>query len=107
MYSWSGNGANGKKEGDTTQLLAALESSELGGAVSMSYTLLLHQGAPTRPRMAPGIIETGEQPVPPPPGERTSSIVRSTLLLINAMGRLDHQALQVRFHFLHPLSVTS
>lgn len=85
----------GKKEADTTQLLAALESSELAGAVSMSYTLLLHQGAPTRPRLTPGIIESEVQPVPPPPGSRTSSIVRATLLLINAMARLDHEALQV------------
>jgi len=90
-----GNGSNGKRDTDTTQLLAALESSELAGAVSMSYTLLLHQGAPTRPRMTPGIAEQDIHTVPPPPGERTASIVRSTLLLINAVARVDHQALQV------------
>ncbi|ODN01333.1 S phase cyclin A-associated protein in the endoplasmic reticulum, partial [Orchesella cincta] len=94
QFCWPGNGSNGKRDTDTTQLLAALESSELAGAVSMSYTLLLHQGAPTRPRMTPGIAETDIHTIPPPPGERTASIVRSTLLLINAVARVDHQALQ-------------
>jgi hypothetical protein len=79
-----------KKEPDGTQLLAALEASELAGAVSMSYSLLLHQGAPIRPRIA-----DGSALVPPPPSEITVEVVKSTLCLINAMARLDLIVLQV------------
>lgn len=98
-FSWGENPAGcimTKKESDGTQLLAALEASELAGAVSMSYSLLLHQGAPSRPRAVDGInskINTDD--LPPPPGEKTAEIVKSTLCLINAMARLDLVALQV------------
>jgi len=62
----------------------------------MSYSLLLYQGAPTRPRLRPSIDENENQPPPPPPGEKTASIVKSCLCLINAVSRLDLPALQVR-----------
>lgn len=86
-------------------LLTALESSELAGAVSMSYALLFHQGAPARPRQQqPGSqLEeidknaslTTSGAIPPPPGPLTVTIVKCALGLINAVASLDIHLLQV------------
>jgi len=74
--------------------VAALESSELAGAVSMSYSLLIHQGAPSRSRPAESIDKPSRNRTPPPPGTATAEVIKSTLCLINAMARLDLLALQ-------------
>jgi hypothetical protein len=58
----------------------------------MSYSLLLHQGAPTRPRVA---STTRESPSPQPPGLLSSCLVYSTFSLINAFAKLDLTGLQV------------
>jgi hypothetical protein len=94
-----------KKEPDSTQLLAALEASELAGAVSMAYSLLLHQGAPSRSRLGENssnhnlssqstVSPLKKSPPPPPPGPRTAEVIKSTYCLINAMARLDLVTLQ-------------
>jgi hypothetical protein len=97
----SSSGGGGKRE-DPTQLLAALESSELAGSISMSYALLLYQGAPIRPRLTATDLEVvqNEEELfasaspPPPPGSRTASVLKSTLCLMNAVARLDISVLQ-------------
>jgi hypothetical protein len=89
-------------------LLAALESSELAGALAMSYALLLHQGAPTRPRQGPQLGDgdnemslstsfTSPAAIPPPPGPLTVTVVKCVLCLINALALLDIHLLQVSF----------
>lgn len=101
------NGSTGKREPDPTQLMATLESSELAGSISMSYALLLYQGAPIRPRLIKTDGQSEEllsaihasnsvipSSPPPPPGSRTASVVKSTLCLVNAVARLDINALQ-------------
>ncbi|KAK6642768.1 hypothetical protein RUM43_004270 [Polyplax serrata] len=71
---------------DPTQLLATLQVTELVGAVSILYGMLLHQGAP--PRLMDAI--------PPSLPNHTIDVAVSTIRLLRSVAELDLQMFQVR-----------
>lgn len=74
---------------DSTQLLATLQVTELVGAVSIIYGMLLHQDAPPRD-------ETAE---PPPLPTATVAVVQATVRLLRSVAELDLHTFQVSFVF--------
>lgn len=75
-----GNGKN-----DPTQVIATLRVTELFGAVSMLYGMLLHQGAPARDVASP----------PPALPAHTIGVTKATLCLLKAVAQLDLSMFQV------------
>ncbi|KAJ9591853.1 hypothetical protein L9F63_001670, partial [Diploptera punctata] len=70
-------GGGGTK--DPTQLVATLQVTELVGAVSMLYGMLLHQGAPPRGSASP----------PPALPSHTISVTTATIRLLRRVAELD------------------
>ncbi|XP_068081995.1 S phase cyclin A-associated protein in the endoplasmic reticulum [Anabrus simplex] len=64
---------------DATQLVATLQVTELVGAVSMLYGMLLHQGAPPRGTASP----------PPALPSHTVAVTAATIRLLNRVAELD------------------
>lgn len=70
---------------DPTQLVATLQVTELVGAVSMLYGMLLHQGAPAR----------GSNSPPPALPAHTIAVTIATIRLLNRVAELDLHMFQV------------
>ena len=74
-----------KNGDDPTQLLATLQVTELVGAVSILYGMLLHQGAP--PKL--------QDSVPPVLPSHTVAVALATIRLLRSVAELDLQMFQV------------
>uniref|UniRef100_A0A1B6E2L9 S phase cyclin A-associated protein in the endoplasmic reticulum N-terminal domain-containing protein n=1 Tax=Clastoptera arizonana TaxID=38151 RepID=A0A1B6E2L9_9HEMI len=74
----------GHGKGDPTQLVSTLKATELVGAVSMLYGMLLHQGSPQRD------ITTS----PPALPSHTILVTKSTLNFLKAVALLDLKMFQ-------------
>lgn len=70
---------------DNTQLVATFQITELVGAVSLLYGMLLHSGAPSR----------GQTP-PPQLSHATLTVIASSLHMLNHFAVLDLNSFQVR-----------
>jgi hypothetical protein len=70
---------------DPTQLVGTLQVTELVGAVSMLYGMLLHQGAPPRGSASP----------PPALPSHTIAVTTATIRLLSRVAELDLQMFQV------------
>jgi hypothetical protein len=81
----SGNVRRGGCSDDPTQLIGTLQVTELVGAVSMLYGMLLHQGAPSRGSGSP----------PPALPSHTIAVTIATIRLLNRVAELDLQMFQV------------
>ncbi|XP_069682477.1 S phase cyclin A-associated protein in the endoplasmic reticulum isoform X2 [Periplaneta americana] len=74
----------GGSNDDPTQLVATLQVTELVGAVSMLYGMLLHQGAPPRGSASP----------PPALPPHTIAVTIATIRLLSRVAELDLQMFQ-------------
>lgn len=81
----SGSVRRGGSKDDHTQLVGTLQVTELVGAVSMLYGMLLHQGAPSRGSASP----------PPALPPHTIAVTIATIRLLNRVAELDLQMFQV------------
>ncbi|PNF23179.1 hypothetical protein B7P43_G03654 [Cryptotermes secundus] len=75
----SGSVRRGGRNDDPTQLIGTLQMTELVGAVSMLYGMLLHQGAPPRGSASP----------PPALPSHTIAVTIATIRLLNRVAELD------------------
>jgi hypothetical protein len=80
-----GSVRRGGSKDDPTQLVGTLQVTELVGAVSMLYGMLLHQGAPSRGSASP----------PPALPPHTIAVTIATIRLLNQVAELDLQMFQV------------
>jgi hypothetical protein len=80
----SGSVRRGGSKDDPTQLVGTLQVTELVGAVSMLYGMLLHQGAPSRGSASP----------PPALPQHTIAVTIATIRLLNRVAELDLQMFQ-------------
>lgn len=80
-----GSVRRGGNKDDPTQLVGTLQVTELVGAVSMLYGMLLHQGAPSRGSASP----------PPALPPHTIAVTIATIRLLNRVAELDLQMFQV------------
>lgn len=83
-----GNVRRGGSKNDPTQLVGTLQVTELVGAVSMLYGMLLHQGAPSRGSASP----------PPALPPHTIAVTIATIRLLNRVAELDLQMFQVSLY---------
>lgn len=91
----SGSVRRGGSKDDPTQLVGTLQVTELVGAVSMLYGMLLHQGAPSRGSASP----------PPALPPHTIAVTIATIRLLNRVAELDLQMFQVSLSTVNSLRI--